>query len=317
MGKIILGMASSHANALLEPKDWDIARERTRARYQSRHGKEAPPNPKIAGETSDDRERRYERIRKGFKLFHDQLREKKPDALIIVGDDQNENFTTENLPQIAIYTGDRFLTGNRQSEAHQTGSTYSSHAELAREIHNGLVEREFDVASAKTFAHDELRAHAHGPILQRVLPEADIPVLLLFVNAIHVPAIGPRRCYRLGEAIREIVSARPNGERVAIYASGGLSHFTAGYPWKHYQGPYDFGSISEEFDRKALKAIEAGEAEQLASLSADDLLLHGDIEMRSWLVLLGALGKTKPSYLAYEPFYSALMGMGTGYWEPS
>jgi len=33
----------------------------------------------------------------------------KPDALILIGDDQNENFKEDNLPQIAIYLGEQFI----------------------------------------------------------------------------------------------------------------------------------------------------------------------------------------------------------------
>jgi hypothetical protein len=58
-----------------------------------------------------------------------------------------------------------------------------------------------------------------------------------------------------------------------------------------------------------------GEGEKLTALTSADLLAHGDIEMRSWLVLLGAVGSHPGEVLAYEPFYSAVMGMAVGYWE--
>jgi hypothetical protein len=59
-----------------------------------------------------------------------------------------------------------------------------------------------------------------------------------------------------------------------------------------------------------------GEGEALAaSLSSSDLLAHGDIELRSWLTVLGMMGKAKAEILAYEPFYRAIMGMGVAYWQ--
>ncbi len=148
-----------------------------------------------------------------------------------------------------------------------------------------------------------------------VMPEAEIPVVLIFVNAIHVPAPSLARCYGLGRAIKEIVESRPADERVAIYASGGLSHFTAGYPWKHYKGSYGVGSISEEFDRKAVANMSKGDGEKLTQLTSQDLLDNGGIEMRSWITLVGAVGKVPAKVLAYEPFYSGVMGMGVAYWE--
>ncbi len=316
MAKIIAGMASSHAFALVDPNEWDRMREMTRQRFKQRYGVEPPPHPKVAKESIDERQARYQRVKAGLNFLRERLEEKKPDALILIGDDQDENFKENNLPQIAIYVGENFFTTERRQDGgRQRGAHYRGHPALAYHLLNGLVERDFDVAFSKFFPESELLSHAHGPILRTVLPGADIPVVLLFVNAIHVPAIGPTRCLRLGQAVKEIVEKRPSEERVAVYASGGLSHFTAGYPWLYYKGPYTLGSISEDFDRRAVELMARGEGEKLAQLSSQDLLENGDIEMRSWIVLLGAMGRVPAQVLAYEPFYSALMGMGVAYWE--
>ena len=199
MGKIMAGMASSHAYALVEPTGWDVMRGRTRARYKARYGVEPELHPNIADETPDVRERGYRHIREALAFFERRMRETRPDAVIIVGDDQDENFTEENLPQIAVYTGAEIYTTERASDGSRLrGPRYPCHAELAHDLLGGLVDREFDVASCSTFPKDELLSHAHGPIMRRVLPDADIPVVPVFVNAIHVPAPSPRRCYRLG-----------------------------------------------------------------------------------------------------------------------
>ena len=317
MGRIIAGMASSHAYALVEPTGWDVMRGRTRARYKARYGVEPKLHPNIAAESPDVRERGYRPIREALEFFRRQMQEARPDALILVGDDQDENFTEDNLPQIAVYTGGEIHTTERASDGSRLrGPKYTCHAALAGDLVDGLVEREFDVASCGAFPKDELLSHAHGPIMRRVLPDADIPVVPVFLNAIHVPAPSPKRCYRLGAAMREIIESRPGDERVAIYASGGLSHFTSGYPWKHYSGPHGVGSISEEFDRKAVALMQGGEGEKLEQLSSRDLLDNGGIEMRSWITLLGAVGDVRPRFLHYQPFYSAVMAMGAGYWEP-
>jgi len=49
------------------------------------------------------------------------------------------------------------------------------------------VEREFDITACKSFPKDELLSHAHAPVMERLMPDANIPVVLFFVNAIHVP----------------------------------------------------------------------------------------------------------------------------------
>jgi aromatic ring-opening dioxygenase catalytic subunit (LigB family) len=317
MGRIVAGFASSHANTLVEPHHWDERREHNRLGYKKRYGVEPPMHPKIAEESIEIRKQRYQKIHEGLIFLRDRVREKKPDALILIGDDQNENYREDNLPQVAIYVGDHLVPVDRHNEGneHQRVS-YRCHTELANSLLNGLVERDFDVASSKSFPRDELLAHAHAPILRRIIPDAEVPVVLIFVNAIHVPTISPKRCYRLGQAIKDIVDQeRPAGERFTIYASGGLSHFTAGYPWPHYKGTHTYGSICEEFDRKIIDWMKRGEGENFFRFTSHDLLDNGEIELRSWITLLGTVGQTPAQILAYEPFYSANMAMSVAYWE--
>ncbi len=316
MGKIIAGMASSHAYALVDPDNWDQMRERTRGRYRSRYGVEPPIHPKVAEESLEDRRQRYDRVKEGLNSLRVTVQKKKPDALILIGDDQNEHFTEQKVPQMAVYVGDEIFTTDRPEGGNrQRGARYSCHSDLAHSLLDGLIERDFDMAFCRSFPNSELISHAHGPILRTIMPEANIPIVILFINAIHVPGMSPGRCYRLGQAIRDIVEKSPSDLRVAIYASGGLSHFTASYPWPYYKGPYTLGGISEEFDRRAVELMAQGNGEKLTQLTSQDLLENGGPEMRSWIALLGAMGKVAPRFLIYEAFYSALMGMGVAYWE--
>lgn len=315
MGKIILGMASSHAFALVEPSEWDEKREMNRSRYTRRHGTEPPIHPQIDLETLENRESRYKKIREGLDLFRESLKKKKPDSMIVIGDDQNENFKNDNVPQIAIYLGDEFHTASRNQDAQPGLTRYACDSHLAFDLLNGLTDRDFDVSVSRSLPQGRLISHALVEILRRVLPDSDIPVVPVFVNAIHVPAITPGRCYRLGHAIKEIILTRPQAQRVALYGSGGLSHFTGSYPWSYYKGRHTYGCISEEFDRTAMKFIACGEGEKLSYLTSEDLLENGDVEMRSWIVLLGAMGKSVPQFHAYEPFYSGIMGMAVAYWN--
>jgi aromatic ring-opening dioxygenase LigB subunit len=316
MAKIIAGLASSHAFALIDPADWDARRERNVLGYKQRYGVAPPEHPKIAEENDEIRMRKHRNVRNGLDFLRDATQTSKPDTIILVGDDQNENFVENNLPQIAIYLGERVVTTDRgKNGQRERGPSYQCHTRLAHALFHGLVERDFDVASCASFPRDELISHAHGPIMRTVDPNAEIPFVLLFVNAIHVPAIGPARCYRLGQAIKDILDHDRSEDRVSIYASGGLSHFTSGYPWPHYKGPFSYGSISEDFDRELMAVLARGEGEQLAQLTSSDLLENGDIEFRSWMVLLGAVGNVPTKVNVYEPIYSAIGGMGVAYWD--
>jgi hypothetical protein len=116
-------------------------------------------------------------------------------------------------------------------------------------------------------------------------------------------------------AIRASLEALPGSERVLLYASGGLSHFSAGYPYAEYGGPLSMGDICEEFDRRVLTWIRAGKGSEVRTLSSRDLLDNGEVELRQWIVLLGVLQDVRPESLVYEPMYRGLMGMGVGFWR--
>lgn len=310
MGKITLGMASSHAFAVTDPAEWDAVRLRNRKGYERKYGNLPPENPRIPAETDAVVESRFGEIRKAFAQLRMRIEDAKPDALIIVADDQNENFTTI-LPQLAVYTGERFWDG--RTERHPTQRR--AHPALAGAILKAAVENDIEMTNVAAFPEDRLFAHAFGPVLSVIDPEARIPVVPVFVNAIHEPSPSPSRCYRFGQVIRDAVAACSAVGHVAVYGSGGLSHFTAGYPWPHYHGPFGYGDIDEEFDRKVVDLLAAGRGSDLMRLSSDDLLAHGDIELRSWIVMLGAIGDIKPTILTYAPMFRAIMGMGVAAWD--
>jgi len=152
MGKIVNGFASSHANTLIEPSRWDERRERNRMMYKHRYQVEPPNHPNVAQETLDVKQERYRSVRKGLDFLRTQLEKKKPDALILIGDDQDENFNDHNLPQIALYLGDQFIAIDRHtSRDGEIRKPYRCHADLAAGLLNGLIEREFDISFAKSF----------------------------------------------------------------------------------------------------------------------------------------------------------------------
>jgi len=134
--------------------------------YMRRYGVQPQVHPKIKEETLSVKQQRYKGVRAGLNFFREKPQEKKPDALILIGDDQNENFKEENLPQIAIYLREQFIAMDRHTQSQGLRrQLYRCHTDLAASLLNGLIDRDFDVAYSKTFANDELLAHAHAPIL--------------------------------------------------------------------------------------------------------------------------------------------------------
>jgi Catalytic LigB subunit of aromatic ring-opening dioxygenase len=178
------------------------------------------------------------------------------------------------------------------------------------------VEQGFDVVQTRRFKGEMLTAHAHAQVFRQFIPNADLPIIPVFVNAITPPYATPRRCFQFGRALRTALEGDGCNHRVVIGASGGLSHFTASYPYGEITVQRSMGEICADFDQTILSWLHAGQVERVADLTNQELLNHGDVEFRQGVSFLGALrADSKPLQLEYEPFYRALMGFWAGYWE--
>src|SRR5260370_10847053 len=162
------------------------------------------------------------------------------------------------------------------------------HQGLAEDLLDKLVNAGFDMA----YSQDAVLGHAFAAVDEWVIEDRKIPVVPVFVNAYLPPLPTPRRCEELGKAIAKVIADRP--ERVAIIASGGMSHFPG--TWK-YPKP-DFA-----FDYWAIAHMEKGNHEALLSLTSEQLDLVGNTEMLSWMILFGAMGTHPRELFTYHPSF--------------
>ena len=307
MAQVVIAAATSHAYALRNPEDWDELRLGNQKMYERRYGSLPETQPEVAQETDEDNQYRYAKVRRAHDALRDSLASAQLDAVVVLGDDQNEEFTEETfLPQLAIYTGSEFTT--------RAGTVYRCNQDLAQHIYTTSVDADFDMTTLGSVPDGVLKAHAFGPVLERLEPAADIPVVPLYIEAIHLPALSPRRCYEFGKVLAKAIESWTGGERVAVIASGGVSHRTQSYPYKHAPDAIH-GSIDHDYDRQLLALMVEGRGEELARLSNRELLDHGDPELHAWISLLGMVGSARANVLAYEPFYRAIMGMGVVAWD--
>jgi 2,3-dihydroxyphenylpropionate 1,2-dioxygenase len=112
----------------------------------------------------------------------------------------------------------------------------------------------------------------------------------LHVNVYLPPQPTPRRCYEWGRALGDIFRARP--ERVALVASGGMSHFP---------GTERYASPDFDWDRRTLETLGAGRGAELARVTGEELDKVGNVELRTWITLLGAVGEARAEVYCYEP----------------
>jgi len=209
------------------------------------------------------------------------VEESQPDAIIVIGSDHLETFFLSSVPTFAIVAGET-------SRAKFGGRDYNLpiHQPLAEDLLDRLVKAEFDLA----YSQDAELGHSFAAVYEWVIEGRAIPVVPIFVNTYLPPLPTARRCAALGRAIREIILSRP--ERVAIVASGGMSHYPG--TWKYPQPAYDF-------DWWAIAHMERGRHHVLINLTNEQLDEVGNTEMLPWMILFGAVGNQPGELLTYQP----------------
>ena len=309
---IVGAFATSHAYTFQEPDTWDRRRERSKANVAKIAGRPASDTREALAETLEDNQRRYAPIRDAHRRIRERLAAAKADAVFLIGDDQEENFNVDNMPQFLIYTGGDYTADDWDRK---NTAKIANHPEIAKKLVEGCLDEGFDVSWSSKFRDDKLISHAHAEPILYLMRESGVPVIPFFVNAVHPPAPTAARCYAFGQALRRVMDRDLKDKRIVLCASGGLSHFSPSHPWGHHLGPRYVGDISVDFDRRIVEWMRSGQGDKLAAIASKDLIEHGEGELRQWIVMMGALGTAKPEFLVYEPLFRSIMGMGVGWWS--
>ncbi|MYZ49210.1 extradiol ring-cleavage dioxygenase [Rhizobiales bacterium L72] len=239
------------------------------------------------------------------------IRDAELDALIIIGDDQNEQYGDDNMPAILVYRG-RTIVNNplmmgedapefwrhARSQYHVKGDSieYPVAHELAAHLIDTLMDDAFDIAQATRLAKPHGEGHAFGYVHQRLMTEKVVPIVPVALNTYFPPnQPRPRRCYELGRAIAKAVQSFEGDARVGILGSGGLSHF----------------AVDEELDRMVLDACRTKDGEALSTIDPARLN-SGTSEVRNWITVAGACEHLDTAWQEYIPCYRSPAGTGCG-----
>ena len=283
----VAAVAASHApNILLEPgAEWD--------EFMALHYRMAPQA--AASKPSLEAQQKLRRdAEKAFSTLRADLEAARPDVLIVVANDQFVNFFHNNIPTFFVTLADEVKGQFTRHKFH-----YRNHKELGLAILRAGLESGIDFSFGE---HIELQ-HTQVVPLYFLLPEAKIPILPIYVNTWADPIPTPGRCYRIGELIRKVADGWK--ERVAILATGGLSHFP---------GSPRIGQIDTEFDHQLLQIMREGKGRSLADYSVEKICQAGDSEFLNWMVALGTVGDAKASATFYMPD-SVATGWGFVSWQ--
>jgi len=326
MAQLVYGFGSSHSPQLSigAPEGW-IARGQNDKRNRELIGIDGQVSgyedllnrrsdlAEIAKEiTPEKMVKRHEENQRSIQKLSESLARVNPDILIMVGDDQQEYLRDDNMPSICIYWGDDVVVGGRTGDAgagqgpmmgYQEGDrTVPTSSALGRHMIEYLIESDFDVARSSFLAKkDEGRAnggigHAFGYVYHRLMGDKIIPTIPIMMNTYYPPnQPTPKRAYEFGRAVRNAVEAWPEKKRVAIIASGGLSHFV----------------VDEELDNMAMDGIKNKDVVKLQKLPRERLN-SGSSEIRNWIAIGGATEHLDNKYFTYVPSYRSEAGTGCG-----
>ena len=266
MGQIVLGIGTSHSpmlNATAEEWAWFAPREPT-MRLLDREGRRTSYEALVseaAGRfdaecTREKFAERHALAQAALDRISGEIRSASLDALIVVGDDQKELFLEDNLPGLLVYRGSTVPHQARapkpewvdwfaaiQGRYYVQEGRIENPADQAQASHliEPHLDRGFDVAVSHRLPRGEGEVHAFAFVHRRLVGSGPaVPMVQVFVNSYYPPnQPSPKRCYELGQALRDAVESHAGAARVGILGSGGLSHF----------------AIDEPFDREIVRAL--------------------------------------------------------------
>jgi 3-O-methylgallate 3,4-dioxygenase len=261
----------------------------TDARYHTYEDLLAGADPAIEKELhADVWERKYRRCQRAIEALTAALRAAQPDVALVIGDDQRELFTDDGIPAFACFAGASLIADG--PAIHQVDAGLSTH------IAEQLAWDDFDLTVFTRQPAGRSLGHAFTFPRYRLGLPVSTPIVPVFVNTYYPPNVpSAPRCHDLGRALLRAVETWPLDARVAVIASGGLSHFV----------------VNEVLDRRVLAGIASGHPDSFADISRDQLR-SGNSEILNWITAAGALEGLEPTVLDYVPGYRTPAGTGAG-----
>lgn len=298
MAHLVGCVAMSHGPQLmLDPDHWHL--------LNTRASEQLPEKPGLENETLEMKWTKWRACRSAIDQLREKLDALRPDILIIVGDDQHENLIDDNMPPFMIFMGKEAEASVSLRYLNQTRSEnrtkYNIDAKLGEALVTGLMDRGFDPAYSKKTRYDGGLGHAFARVLKFLKPQADGRVVPVMVNTYYPPAPSAKRCLQFGEALASIIKQYPSQDRVAIVASGGLSHT----------------KIDEALDEKFLAALQANDTAYMSAMPSS-VFCEGTSELLNWIVIAGVANR-RGQVIEYSPLYRTKTGvgcaMGFAYWD--
>ncbi|MDT7838992.1 protocatechuate 3,4-dioxygenase [Aquabacterium sp. OR-4] len=329
MAKIVFGMAVPHSGMLGQaPEDWLTNGERDRANPELWFRNRTWTYPELEAHrgaafapflTLAERSARAARCRAALDEMAAAYRRAEIDVAIILGKDQKEIFV-HHSPSLAIFSGAEAHNGPPQRSVYAPDHhvVHACHPQLARHLIDRFQASGFDLTDLfewpenvwmerqmKRRADYPVVPHAYSFVYHQIMGDAPPPHVPVLFNLFYPPTQpSMARCIQFGDVLRDAILAWPDDVRVAVIASGGLSHFVN----------------DEDFDRDVLDKLARYDYEGLAAIP-DGWFQSGTSEVKIYSAVMKALQHTgaQMTLVDYVPCWRTPAGTGEGmgfmYWN--
>jgi gallate dioxygenase len=244
-------------------------------------------------------------IFEGFAPVRAWLEDKKPDVLFVIYNDHVSSFFFDHYSAFALGVGPQHAVADEGGGARDLPPV-AGHPQLAQHIGRSLVADEFDMS----FFQDKALDHGVFSPLSLLCehePDWPTPVIPLQVGVLQSPVPSARRCYKLGQALRRDIESYPDDLKVAIVATGGLSHQVHGER-AGFNNPAWDAQFLDLIENDPVRITEMTQAE-LATLGGFE-----GAEVIMWLVMRGALSaNVKKTHQTY--YLPSMTGIATAIYE--
>ncbi|EAQ13610.1 protocatechuate 4,5-dioxygenase beta chain/2,3-dihydroxyphenylpropionate 1,2-dioxygenase [Maritimibacter alkaliphilus HTCC2654] len=240
-----------------------------------------------------------------YKAMGDDFMAGKPDALIVLSNDHLHNFFLDNFPAYCIGCAESYESPI-EHWLHATRRTFAGDQAFGSYLLKNALEAEFD----PSFSMEMVLDHGSLTPLELAGVDPDLPIVPVLINCVQPPMPTMRRSYNLGKFLGQAIANYDGVDRVAILATGGISHDIA---------TPRMGMVNEEFDQTFLAHMESGDVDATIQYATDFVHTAGNgcEEIRMWMAAMGAANGATYERTYYKAVNDWYTGIGIGRFKVS
>ena len=158
-----------------------------------------------------------DRVNAAWDRLRSDLERTEPDTLVMLTSEHWTNFFLDHVGAFCIGLGETYR-GPVEPWLGVKESQIAGDPSLAHDLLESAYASGFELS----FSHELKFDHGTMVPLSYLTPAMDRKVVPIFFNALAPPRPRPARCVELGRVLGRALRRRP--ERIAVVATGGLSH---------------------------------------------------------------------------------------------